>query len=108
VTSRSTLIASNRRTRTPTIDAVSMMSDETRRGEHSPCEQSQGAMLEGWLCALGDRDDVEVERIVRQSRVERIESAPSSWLGSVLGPDAAPAPGVGAVSTGSATGSRSG
>ena len=43
------------------------------------------AMIDRWGAALGLGDDVEVERLVCQSRADRVDAATSGLLGTMLG-----------------------
>ena len=41
--------------------------------------------IDAWCAAVACRDDAEVERLVRQSRVDRIWDAASGQLGTMVG-----------------------
>ena len=41
--------------------------------------------IDRWGAALTQHDDVEVDRLVRQSRADRVESATAGRLGTMLG-----------------------
>ena len=65
----------------PAIAMLSSPNQAHRMGEGDP----RLDVIDRWRVALSQHDDDEVDRLVRQSRADRVEGATSGRLGLMLG-----------------------